>query len=64
MGFPFLFGGTFIEASIENSHAREKTTGFPFLFGGTFIEARSAARIPGSGRLFPFLFGGAFIEAL
>ena len=37
--FPFLFGGTFIEAQ----QAAEKGGGtvhlFPFLFGGTFIEA-------------------------
>ena len=38
--FPFLFGGTFIEAvagvlSVANAIL------FPFLFGGTFIEALS-----------------------
>ena len=35
--FPFLFGGTFIEAgcSVKIGDFR----GFPFLFGGTFIEA-------------------------
>ena len=36
--FPFLFGGTFIEADF--SEARRGTLfAFPFLFGGTFIEA-------------------------
>ena len=36
--FPFLFGGTFIEAySADN--ATKSFALFPFLFGGTFIEA-------------------------
>ena len=40
--FPFLFGGTFIEATREracNVHRGQ----FPFLFGGTFIEASYVA---------------------
>ena len=36
--FPFLFGGTFIEASKEGK-ACGFVRAFPFLFGGTFIEA-------------------------
>ena len=36
--FPFLFGGTFIEAEIAGIN-REMVEEFPFLFGGTFIEA-------------------------
>ena len=40
--FPFLFGGTFIEAYLgENPTAGSST--FPFLFGGTFIEAWDTA---------------------
>ena len=38
MLFPFLFGGTFIEALIGISHGF-LVFEFPFLFGGTFIEA-------------------------
>ena len=37
-GFPFLFGGTFIEAKSSPWHEHEVAI-FPFLFGGTFIEA-------------------------
>ena len=37
VGFPFLFGGTFIEGSIASPHPLNKPA-FPFLFGGTFIE--------------------------
>ena len=36
--FPFLFGGTFIEA-FEQKVAERREQLFPFLFGGTFIEA-------------------------
>ena len=35
--FPFLFGGTFIEALFLATRFRSLL--FPFLFGGTFIEA-------------------------
>ena len=38
VAFPFLFGGTFIEASLNES-PHPKVGKFPFLFGGTFIEA-------------------------
>ena len=38
--FPFLLGGTFIEAvSADDLIAPPK--GFPFLLGGTFIEAKT-----------------------
>ena len=36
--FPFLFGGTFIEAKLGGCHSWSLRI-FPFLFGGTFIEA-------------------------
>ena len=36
--FPFLFGGTFIEAFRVHPNVF-RTLAFPFLFGGTFIEA-------------------------
>ena len=41
-GFPFLFGGTFIEGYV-GMYARACVRIFPFLFGGTFIEGPSPA---------------------
>ena len=38
--FPFLFGGTFIEAVVMALCIDASVT-FPFLFGGTFIEANT-----------------------
>ena len=38
--FPFLFGGTFIEAMLDLEESGYEYAAFPFLFGGTFIEAR------------------------
>ena len=40
-GFPFLFGGTFIEAALHTFKFAYQLL-FPFLFGGTFIEAFGA----------------------
>ena len=60
--FPFLFGGTFIEALNRVAQAVHLIT-FPFLFGGTFIEALNMPPPPPEIRGFPFLFGGTFIEA-
>ena len=61
--FPFLFGGTFIEAGLlADGTAPERL--FPFLFGGTFIEAENAPTTPTPTPTFPFLFGGTFIEAV
>ena len=37
VGFPFLFGGTFIEGRLRTLTMRLFSR-FPFLFGGTFIE--------------------------
>ena len=42
--FPFLFGGTFIEAANFPGADTECVT-FPFLFGGTFIEAADSLGI-------------------
>ena len=41
--FPFLFGGTFIEAD-DNKADRQLVGRFPFLFGGTFIEAATTQK--------------------
>ena len=40
--FPFLLGGTFIEAQSLRVR-RCRVCGFPFLLGGTFIEATLGA---------------------
>ena len=60
--FPFLFGGTFIEATNIFAATRLSTV-FPFLFGGTFIEAHTTTTRRREMLAFPFLFGGTFIEA-
>ena len=60
--FPFLFGGTFIEA-FNCVQVLLEGLPFPFLFGGTFIEATIGALGHIYIAPFPFLFGGTFIEA-
>ena len=59
--FPFLFGGTFIEASGVRLMVQTRQT-FPFLFGGTFIEGRLTQLTRHVSLGFPFLFGGTFIK--
>ena len=61
--FPFLFGGTFIEARRDVFAFLGHSLEFPFLFGGTFIEALGNHHRNHKRRRFPFLFGGTFIEA-
>ena len=41
--FPFLFGGTFIEA--DDNPGTVDDLQFPFLFGGTFIEAGASGMV-------------------
>ena len=60
--FPFLFGGTFIEAAATLCRCRCVLI-FPFLFGGTFIEATEGGNYDPIGGKIPFLLGRAFIEA-
>ena len=60
-GFPFLFGGTFIEGHCRGE-ARQGEGLFPFLFGGTFIEGFFPTQHVLLTTEFPFLFGGTFIE--
>ncbi len=50
--FPFLFGGTFIEA-ISRDDEDSADALFPFLFGGTFIEAEPARGLDGLRGDFP-----------
>ena len=61
--FPFLLGGTFIEASVLPGVSGTSWVGFPFLLGGTFIEAEKIASPIRYEKEFPFLLGGTFIEA-
>ena len=63
VGFPFLLGGTFIEAN-QLVILADNQLKFPFLLGGTFIEAPGSIRRTTQGQGFPFLLGGTFIEAL
>ena len=50
--FPFLFGGTFIEAPTGNAHGIHIEI-FPFLFGGTFIEAINSSIYAERKPIFP-----------
>ena len=50
--FPFLFGGTFIEAGGKDADELWVVE-FPFLFGGTFIEAGTGSRKEGEELNFP-----------
>ncbi len=62
--FPFLLGGTFIEASLRMALQVCRRRTFPFLLGGTFIEAAKKSEAVKVVAAFPFLLGGTFIEAL
>ena len=46
-GFPFLFGGTFIEGQQCMQRVPAPSRPFPFLFGGTFIEGDPVGRSVG-----------------
>ena len=61
--FPFLFGGTFIEATSSVS----LTSGgihFPSFLEGLSLRDGVYSVFTGLVSGFPFLFGGAFIEGL
>ena len=60
--FPFLFGGTFIEAFIVNVSA-ESAQHFPSFSEGLSLRLTNAFDMAWFLRQFPFLFGGTFIEA-
>ena len=61
-GFPFLFGGTFIEGG-SGSIIQTRERNFPSFLEGLSLRHHQAP--PHSRRAqFPFLFGGTFIEAL
>ena len=60
MGFPFLFGGTFIEGLWL--HWRQMTRNFPSFSEGLSLRVAGDAKSPQPSPPFPFLFGGTFIE--
>ena len=57
--FPFLLGGTFIEAADE-IQANIAALHFPFLLGGTFIEAEKEQTCSSSSPTFSLPFGRDF----
>ena len=64
VGFPFLFGGAFIEAQrCPRGHARSHGH-FPSFSEGLSLRQLRKATTQKLTRKFPFLFGGAFIEAI
>ena len=56
--FPFLLGGTFIEATTAAIFAQLLCEVFPFLLGGTFIEAPGTAATGLAGADFPSFWEG------
>ena len=61
MAFPFLFGGTFIEAYLM-APARCALLNFPSFSEGLSLRPVEPEAVAESVA-FPFLFGGTFIEA-
>ena len=59
--FPFLFGGTFIEARTRRN-VRYRPQDFPSFSEGLSLRL-IASKVPAKADRFPFLFGGTFIEA-
>ena len=63
VGFPFLLGGTFIEAQVVlQVHAI--AVEFPFLLGGTFIEAPHRKTLPPRFQHFPSFWEGLSLRHL
>ena len=60
-GFPFLFGGTFIEGHLKPEKYLTAED-FPSFSEGLSLRGTCRARIPARYLSFPFLFGGTFIE--
>ena len=59
--FPFLFGGTFIEAKVRR-HSDAVRQDFPSFSEGLSLRLRVSCETMIEAP-FPFLFGGTFIEA-
>ena len=60
-GFPFLFGGTFIEGLRRSPH-HIQTANFPSFSEGLSLRGEAGLHSPRGRAGFPFLFGGTFIE--
>ena len=56
--FPFLLGGTFIEAKVVNVVKPICGLTFPFLLGGTFIEAHELNYLSNQAIIFPSFWEG------
>ena len=63
-GFPFLFGGAFIEACAWMTRPALSGRDFPSFSEGLSLRHVEQKRKSSQDSQFPFLFGGAFIEAL
>ena len=61
--FPFLFGGTFIEARIAPAGTGAGGANFPSFSEGLSLRPAAWFAVHSGGVGFPFLFGGTFIEA-
>ena len=62
--FPFLLGGTFIEATKTNPAAKCRAAYFPSFWEGLSLRPHHTLLVGKSGAGFPFLLGGTFIEAV
>ena len=61
-GFPFLFGGTFIEGTIWLPSLWSLEPDFPSFSEGLSLRGEIAWALAVHAMEFPFLFGGTFIE--
>ena len=61
--FPFLLGGTFIEADYQTGEVRQDTRNFPSFWEGLSLRQVDDAVARQQPSVFPFLLGGTFIEA-
>ena len=62
-GFPFLFGGTFIEGPSPLTQTQNHPY-FPSFSEGLSLRGASIRSSPDVSPRFPFLFGGTFIEGV
>ena len=62
VGFPFLFGGTFIEGQAQERTKSLQELHFPSFSEGLSLRDSTPIPAPHSFLQFPFLFGGTFIE--
>ena len=61
--FPFLFGGTFIEALCTCRSRSPNHPHFPSFLEGLSLRPATSRRSERANSRFPFLLGGTFIEA-